>query len=99
MLRQDDYRYIGSRLWARWSDVHSLTTALHAPGQLPDLTDSATRGCLLALVREAWGQDDLAACRFDGRWCAEVTPQEGQHHAFYGSSEAEALVGALESAP
>jgi hypothetical protein len=54
MLRQDDYRYIGSGVWARWSDVHSLTTALHAPGQLPDLTDPATLGCLLALVREAW---------------------------------------------
>jgi hypothetical protein len=54
MLRQDDYRYIGSGVWARWSDVHSLTTALHAPGQLPDLTDSSTLGCLLALVRAAW---------------------------------------------
>jgi len=68
-------------------------------GLLPDLTDAATLGCLLALVREAWGQDDLVAFRFDGQWCAEVTPKEGQHHAFYGSSEAEALVAALESAP
>ena len=66
---------------------------------LPDLTDPATLGCVLALVREVWGQDDLVAFRFDGQWCAEVTPQEGQHHAFYGSSEAEALVAALESAP
>ena len=66
--------------------------------ELPDLTDPATLGCLLALVREAWGQDDLVAFRFDGQWCAEVTPQEGQHHAFYGSSEAEALVYALEGA-
>jgi hypothetical protein len=66
---------------------------------LPDLSDAATIGCLLALVREAWEQDDLGACRFDGRWCAEVTPQEGQHHAFYGDTEAEALVAALEAAP
>jgi hypothetical protein len=54
MLRQDDYRYIGSGVWARWSDVHSTTTALHMPVQWPDLTDPATLGCLLALVREAW---------------------------------------------
>jgi hypothetical protein len=53
-LRQDDYRYIGSEVWARWSDVHSTTTALHMPVQWPDLTDPATLGCLLALVREAW---------------------------------------------
>ena len=25
-------------------------------GRLPDLTDPATLGCLLALVREAWGK-------------------------------------------
>ena len=54
MLRQDDYRYIGSGVWARWSDVHSTTTALHMPVQWPDLTDPATLGCLLSLVREAW---------------------------------------------
>jgi hypothetical protein len=54
MLRQDDYRYIGSGVWVRWLDVHSFITALHAPGQLPDFTDPATLGCLLALVREAW---------------------------------------------
>ena len=59
MLRQDDYRYVSSGVWARWSDVHSLATALHAPGQLPDLTDSATRGCLLTLVREAWSDPQM----------------------------------------
>jgi hypothetical protein len=54
MLRHDDYRYVGSGVWARWSDTASVMTALHMPDQLPDLTDPATRGCLLALVREAW---------------------------------------------
>ena len=76
-------------------DANSDTEDLQ--GELPDLNDPATVGCLLALVREAWGQDDLGA--FVGQWCAEVTPQEGQHHAFYGASEAEALVAALEAAP
>ena len=78
-------------------DANSDTEDLQ--GELPDLNDPATVGCLLALVREAWGQDDMGASRFHGRWCVEFTPQEGQHYAFYGSSEAEALVYALESVP
>jgi len=65
----------------------------------PDLSDAATIGCLLALVREAWEQDDMGASRYRERWCIEFTPQEGQHHAFYGDAEAEALVAALEAAP
>ena len=69
------------------------------PDALPDLTDAATIGCLLALVRKAWGQDDLVAFRFDGQWYAEVTPQEGLRRAFYGATEAAALVTALEAAP
>jgi hypothetical protein len=81
-----------------WSDATSLP--YDSTSYVPDLSDPATLGCLLALVREAWGQDDLGAFRvIVGQWCAEVTPQEGQHHAFYGSSEAEALVAALEAAP
>ena len=67
--------------------------------RLPNLTDPATLGCLLALVREAWGQDDMGASRYHGRWCIEFTPQEAQNYAFYGASEAEALVAALECAP
>ena len=68
------------------------------PG-LPDLSDPATMGCLLALVREVWGQDDMSASRYREQWCVEVTPQEAQNYAFYGASEAEALVAALEGAP
>lgn len=66
---------------------------------IPDLQDPATLGCLLTLVREAWGQDDMGAFRCRERWCIEFTPQEGQHYAFYGCTEAKALVIALESAP
>jgi len=66
---------------------------------LPDLEDPATLGCLLALVREAWGQDDMGASRYKERWGVEFAPQEAQNYAFYGASEAEALVAALEAAP
>jgi len=78
-------------------DANSDTEELQ--GELPDLNDPATVGCLLALVREAHGQDDMGASRYRERWCIECTPQEGQHYAFYGATEAEALVYALESAP
>ena len=91
------------RLAAPWGGTVGVTAVRSfydsSGACLPDLSDAATLGCLLALVREAWGQDDLVAFRFDGQWCAEVTPQEGQHHAFYGASEAEALAAALEAAP
>ena len=73
------------------------------PGTLPDLTDPATLGCLLALVREAHG---APAAYFMG----SVKNQWVVHHftepeAYWKSltkwqpTEAEALVAALEVAP
>jgi len=67
--------------------------------RIPDLTDPATLGCLLALVREAWGDEAMAA------W---PHPQAGRAKAWrvwrpglpvaYGPTEAAALVAALEAA-
>lgn len=64
---------------------------------LPDLTDPATLGCLLALVREVWGRPLI--CTFaggDGQWAMHgmATGWEPWH-----PTEAEALVAALEAAP
>jgi hypothetical protein len=68
----------------------------------PDLSDPATRGCLLALVREAWKDPALCALReLCGDWCWSVgrgevaTALRGQA----ATTEAEALVAALEAAP
>jgi len=67
---------------------------------LPDLTDAATLGCLLALVREAWGTAIIVSYSYDdGLW---ETMWEGATAAGWcgrGDTEAEALVAALESAP
>ena len=68
-------------------------------GRLPDLTDPATLGCLLALVREAWGDEHLHNGRRIagwGVWTSASTPIP--QCVGKGDTEAEALVAALEAA-
>jgi hypothetical protein len=70
---------------------------------LPDLTDPATLGCLLALVREAWDDPYLIAAKERGAgWIID----ENQCNSMLvggryirGATEAEALIAALEVAP
>jgi hypothetical protein len=63
---------------------------------LPDFSDPATLGCLLALVREAWG---------DSKTCARPDLEDDVWYVVtrsglaFAASEAEALVAALEAAP
>jgi hypothetical protein len=68
-------------------------------GALPDLTDPATLGCLLALVRKAWGDPTLCAIYVDGDdpvpWSVSINLSTDSA----GTTEAEALVAALEAAP
>ena len=72
------------------------------PHDRPDLSDPATVGCLLALVREAWGDPALCVLmELHGDWYWSVgrgeaaTALRGQG----ATTEAEALVVALEAAP
>lgn len=75
---------------------------------IPDLTDPATLGCLLALVREAWNDPGIACVTSsysNGQYYRRVV--DGHHHGstFQTMSqathltEAEALIAALEAAP
>jgi len=63
---------------------------------LPDLTDPATLGCLLALVREAFGSTTVFALWSADRQSWIVKYGRALVEA---KTEAEALVAALEAAP
>ena len=71
----------------------------------PDLTDPATLGCLLALVREAWVMPHLTQTHNAGWgfWWPGDDDALGQWPIGEGfgryDTEAEALVAALEAAP
>lgn len=67
----------------------------------PDLGDPATVGCLLALVRDAWGRPSGTVRRWsvDGwYWHADYDDEHVSGKRLY-PTEAEALVAALEAAP
>ena len=81
-------------------------------GRWPDLTDPATLGCLLALVREAWdvgyGENKYAYIAVNPPvtphmgepWSVVVCDHNGEWpFGFDGDTEAEALIEALEAAP
>jgi len=75
------------------------------PNSLPDLTDPATLGCLLSLVREAWGDNtaSTAATRELDKttgWIMDCwNPQSPLNKIGPFKTEAEALVAALEASP
>jgi hypothetical protein len=75
------------------------------PNSLPDFSDPATVGCLLALVRESMKDPSIYARLFlrEGRWCTCSDAYMGTSllvngKYLWGDTEAEALVVALEVA-
>jgi hypothetical protein len=84
----------------------NVATLQPGPDDLPDLDDPATLGCLLALVREAWGVTDLyvAPVEYVGpgpapAWRSWAVEGPDLHvYTTSGETEAEALVAALEAA-
>ena len=97
MLTDKGLRVVTVNEEHRYLHVHPGSLLLPTQGYaLPDLADAATIGCLLALVREAHGS--LLASMVNertNRWAMFFLGGPVVH----GSTEAEALVSALESAP
>lgn len=104
MLGPDGFRVLTARQDSRGFQVVSRGAGWTAPSYqsdfLPDWADPATLGCLLAMVRAAWGDDDiyfgssLSIKRKRWSWVMGGGDRIGQ-----GDTEAEALLAALEEAP
>lgn len=104
------YRFVGAyrrelktkspSWWQGWSgqvqhDQYGYAGFEHCT-PIPDLTDPATLGCLLALVREAHRQDSLSPVKVGRyRWCLA----DYGTTALDGGTEAELLVAPLQAAP
>ena len=98
-------RAVACRGW-RWMPGMKLTAGLRLseslvpftfPVDLPDFTDPATLGCLLALVREAW--DDHRLTLFYHYSYSDWRLYTPRGAFLQSPNEAEALVAALEAAP
>lgn len=80
-----------------WMDLREARAHHPTVHLLPDLSDPATVGCLLALVREAHSLADVYVrpCPFMTRWVV-MSDEVELAASFHG--EAAALVAALEAA-
>ena len=65
-------------------------------GALPNLSDSATVGCLLAVVREKWAIPTLAPVCKEGVWMLWAGGLPDALYRLRAATEVELLVAALE---
>lgn len=89
----------GGRAYVKFQNpAHTRQGQVPAAWCVPDLSDPCTLGALLALVREAWGDPTLHVwySRQLGLW---VVSASGQEIGVEETTEAAALVAALEHAP
>jgi hypothetical protein len=117
MLVREEH-YAGTTVRLVWHDIHGwnggtlsgawMRIAEMRPTHVPVLDDPATLGCILALVREAWNDQGIAAVVASytntGAYLWRVI--EGHHHGSHFRAmsvktfltEAEALYAALDGA-
>jgi hypothetical protein len=99
-------RYCTKRQAYRLTEDHFLGGLSLVADCLPDFSDTATLGCLLHLVREAWGSTASVSVNMSGFWAvggATVLSGKGKGSSInlgiWKGSELDALVSALEVAP
>jgi hypothetical protein len=103
MLTVENFRCIWSDAWqielASYAAYNHRRS--HLKSELPSLTDPATLGCLLALVREHHKEPRLAVVPTGKGWSVSRVWLRCPHDRVAGvhTLEAEALVAALEAAP
>jgi hypothetical protein len=100
-----EHRWAWRLCGLRWFPCDERSNAVHDScfaEAIPDLSDHATIGCLLALVEEAWkcpvDMSFAGACRLDVDAEERVYPQD-HTVSFAAKTRVEALVAALEAAP
>jgi hypothetical protein len=84
--------------WRARSPRDAALSGCSFASSLPDLSDPATLGALLALVREAWGEPVSLCQAADDDGGIETWVAVGLRD-FSGRDEAESLIAALEAAP
>jgi hypothetical protein len=112
-----DYAQLGKRLVAskhfRWRPGMLVSngarivavnddTPLRFAGFYPDLSDAATKGCVLQLVREAWDDSEAHFAIGAAGWVlmsGESRVADVVYPSPPSNNEAEAMVNAMEAAP
>lgn len=102
----------GARIWTTTGDRHESVgpdggdLAGSTEHLVPEMSDASTCGAFLAVVREAWScpganlRRQADPCPVEFRWIVCMVGADGRTVALInGSTEAEALVAALEAAP
>jgi hypothetical protein len=95
-----DGRAVTGRVLADDENYTGGTQPADLRGEVPDLDDPATLGCLLALVREAWADPFWTTYRVAGKWDAHgygggTLTAYAIERGMGFATEAEALVWAL----
>lgn len=97
----EKWLHYASQTGGGWLSLDMWPRGVGGVEAVPDFADPATLGCLLALVREAWGDPLMHAEPEprDSEWWRVWTRTRPMRMVGEGATEAEALVAALEAAP
>lgn len=83
--------------WDSVDDGGRIFRTCAVAGMLPDITDPATLGCMLALARQAWADPTLhVVCVGERWWAVSAQFRGGPGHETEGDALAAAIIAAPE---